>query len=82
MSLGSHGPTFMSYYNFISFFDTGQLKLILDQHANGGHQHLTPFEVNSLKSNWENAKNISEMSLPYLRENDGEYYEKLKPLVD
>ena len=61
---------------------TGQLKVLLDQHANGAHQHLISFEVNSLRWMWENAKNISGMSLPYLKQYDQEYYEKLKPLVD
>ena len=31
---------------------------------------------------WKDARNISEMSLPYLKQYDRDYYNKLKPLVD
>ncbi len=31
---------------------------------------------------WRDARNISEMSLPYLKQYDRDYYNKLKPLVD
>ena len=56
--------------------------MILDEYAIGSLQHLAPWELNVVKSIWEDAKNISEMSLPYVKQDDPEYYEKLKPLVD
>ncbi len=35
-----------------------------------------------MRALWGDAQNISQMSLPYLRQHDAEYYAKLKPLVE
>ena len=71
-----------NYLAYKYVYVTGQLKLILDQYGSGSHQHLAPLELNMIRSIWEEAKNISEMSLPFVKQDDPEYSEKLKPLVD
>lgn len=52
------------------------------EYEKGRHQHLPLSIVARLHMLHQRARNVSELSLPYLAKQDQEYYNKLRPLVE
>ena len=67
---------------WLSPFLSGQTLTFLQEHSSGKHQNIPEHVLYRIRSIYQQSRNISTMSLPYLQRDNKEYYEKLSPLVD